>query len=51
MKTKLFISLAILISGTLLFSCSKSIEKKMAGTWKVEDVKFESSKSDGSCPA
>lgn len=42
MKSKLFISLVILISGTLLFSCSKSIEKKVAGTWKVEDVKFES---------
>ena len=41
MKSRLLITLAILISGTILFSCSRSIEKKIAGTWKVEDVKFD----------
>jgi hypothetical protein len=44
MKNRIIITLAILISGTLFFSCSKSIEKKMAGTWKVEDVKFNSAR-------
>lgn len=43
MKKSLFFSLIILISATFLFSCSKSIEKKIAGIWKVEDVTFESS--------
>jgi hypothetical protein len=43
MKSKLFISLAILISGMLFFSCTKSVEKKLTGMWKVEDVKFDSS--------
>lgn len=42
MNKKLLIILAVSISGALLFSCSKSIEKKIAGTWKVEDVKFDS---------
>jgi hypothetical protein len=41
MKNRILISLVILISGTILFSCSKSIEKRIAGTWKVEDVKFD----------
>lgn len=40
MKKRPFFILIILISAALLFSCSKSIEKKIAGTWKVEDVKF-----------
>jgi hypothetical protein len=43
MKKHILFSLVIIISGALLFSCSKSIEKKIAGIWKVEDVKFESS--------
>jgi hypothetical protein len=43
MKKSLLFSLIILISATLLFSCSKSIEKKIAGMWKVEDVKFNTS--------
>jgi len=34
--------LIIIFAGAVLFSCSKSIEKKIAGTWKVEDVKFDS---------
>jgi hypothetical protein len=42
MKNRIIFSLAILLAGALLFSCSKSIEKKLAGTWKVEDVKFDS---------
>lgn len=41
MNNRIIISLAILFAGTLLFACSKSIEKKIAGTWKVEDVKFD----------
>jgi hypothetical protein len=41
MKNRIIISLAILFAGAILFSCSKSIEKKIAGTWKVEDVKFD----------
>jgi hypothetical protein len=44
MNNRIIITLAILISGTLFFSCSKSIEKKMAGTWKVEDVKFNAAR-------
>jgi hypothetical protein len=44
MKNRILIFLAFFISATLLISCSKSIEKKLAGTWKVEDVKFDSSK-------
>jgi hypothetical protein len=43
MKNSILFSLVIIISGALLFSCSKSIEKKIAGIWKVEDVTFESS--------
>lgn len=34
--------LVLLILSVVMISCSKSIEKKIAGTWKVEDVKFES---------
>jgi hypothetical protein len=44
MKNRIIFSLDIILDGTLLFSCSKSIEKKLAGTWKVEDVKFDSSR-------
>ena len=43
MKSRQYVFFLILISGALMFSCSKSIEKKLAGIWKVEDVKFESS--------
>jgi hypothetical protein len=42
MKNRIIFSLAILLAGALLFGCSKSIEKKIAGTWKVEDVRFNS---------
>jgi len=44
MKNRILIYFIVVISGTLFFSCSKSIEKKIAGTWKVEDVKFDSSR-------
>jgi hypothetical protein len=44
MKKHIIISLVIVLSGAILFSCSKSIEKKISGTWKVEDVKFDSSR-------
>lgn len=43
MKNSLLILLVILISGAIFFSCSKPIEKKLAGMWKVEDVKFDTS--------
>lgn len=42
MKNRIILSLAITLSTVILFSCSKSIEQKLAGTWKVEDVKFDS---------
>jgi hypothetical protein len=41
MKNSVLISLVILLSAAILFSCSKPIQKKLAGKWKVEDVKFE----------
>ena len=41
MKNPIIISLVIILSGAILFSCSRSTEKKIAGTWKVEDVKFD----------
>lgn len=43
MKSRQYVFFLILISGALMFSCSKSIEKKLAGIWKVEDVTFETS--------
>lgn len=43
MKNRAFFFLIIFISGVLFFSCSKSIEKKIAGVWKVEDVQFNTS--------
>jgi hypothetical protein len=43
MKNRLLIVLVIFISAAFIISCSKSIEKKIAGTWKVEDVKFDAS--------
>lgn len=43
MKNRVLLFLVILLSGIIFFSCSKSIEKKIAGIWKVEDVKFNSS--------
>ncbi len=43
MQNRIIIFFIIILSGAILFSCSKSIEKKLAGTWKVEDVKFNTS--------
>jgi hypothetical protein len=42
MKRILSFGLGILFSGILLLNCTPSVEKKLAGTWKVEDVKFDS---------
>jgi len=42
MKNKVIAYLVIILSGILLFGCSQSEEEKLAGTWKVEDVKFDS---------
>ena len=44
MNFRINIALIIILTSTLLLSCSKSVEKKIAGTWKVEDVKFETAK-------
>lgn len=33
----------ILVAGFILFACSRPIEKKLAGTWKVEDVQIQTS--------
>ena len=43
MQNRIIIFFVIILSGVILFSCSKSIEKKLAGIWKVEDVKFNTS--------
>jgi hypothetical protein len=42
MRKRVIVSFIILFAGILLFSCSRSIEKKIAGIWKVEDVQFDS---------
>ncbi len=41
MSKRLVLYAAIIVAAMMLFSCSKSPEKKIVGTWKVEDVKFE----------
>jgi hypothetical protein len=42
MKNTTVISVALLaILLSIGISCSRPIEKKLAGTWKVEDVRFE----------
>jgi len=41
MKIPIRFAFLILLASFLLLSCSKSAENKIAGTWKVEDVKFE----------
>jgi hypothetical protein len=43
MKNSVLFSLVILLSSAIFFSCSRPIQKKLAGMWKVEDVKFETS--------
>lgn len=42
MKNRLLIIITFILSIGFLISCSKSPEKKIAGTWKVEDVRFDS---------
>jgi hypothetical protein len=41
MKIPIRFALLIILACFFLLSCSRSVEKKIAGTWKVEDVKFE----------
>ncbi len=41
MKNRASRVLIIILSSLILGSCSKPIEKKLAGTWKVEDVQFQ----------
>jgi len=43
MKTKVLFILTLAVAGFMLYSCSTSSENKIAGTWKVEDVIFDSS--------
>jgi hypothetical protein len=44
MKKVVIFTLIAFASSVLFFSCSQSPEKKIAGTWKVEDVKLDSPK-------
>ncbi len=44
MKIRILIAFISVLSVSLIVSCSGSKEKKIAGTWKVEDVRFESEK-------
>ncbi len=44
MKRNLSAILIIILSIVFIAGCSKTPEQKIAGTWKVEDVKFESVK-------
>jgi len=41
MKIPIRFALLILLACFFLLSCSRSVEKKLSGTWKVEDVQFE----------
>lgn len=41
MKTQTASLFIILLSIFILYGCSKPIEKKLAGTWKVEDMQFK----------
>ena len=41
MKRRLILPLVIIISGIVLISCARSVEKRLAGLWKVEDVTFD----------
>jgi hypothetical protein len=44
MKKSFSFIIIALFSTFLIISCSRSPEKKIAGTWKVEDVKFDSNR-------
>jgi hypothetical protein len=43
MKNNLLSFIIFILSSFLIISCSKPIEKKLAGIWKVEDVQFKTS--------
>lgn len=43
MKTRFLLFVFFSISGLIIVSCSRPIQKKLAGTWKVEDVQFKTS--------
>jgi hypothetical protein len=43
MNYRVFAFIVVILSAAILFSCSRPIQKKLAGMWKVEDVKFETS--------
>jgi len=43
MKNNLLSFILFILSSFLIISCSKPIEKKLAGIWKVEDVQFKTS--------
>jgi hypothetical protein len=42
MSNRIFSFSIFILSLALLFSCTKPIHKKLTGTWKVEDVQFNS---------
>lgn len=44
MKNPLIPIISVIVISVFLFSCSRSPEKKLPGTWKVEDVQFESAR-------
>lgn len=41
MKRDLILFFALIISVIIIQGCSKPIEKRLAGKWKVEDVQFK----------
>lgn len=41
---KILVIFIVVLSAGVFVSCSRSPEKKLAGTWKVEDVTFESNR-------
>lgn len=44
MRRILSFIIIVIMAAAIFSGCSKSPEKKLAGTWKVEDVTFESSR-------
>jgi hypothetical protein len=43
MNYRVFAFFFILFSAIILFNCTRPIQKKLAGNWKVENVQFETS--------
>jgi hypothetical protein len=41
MRNNAILFFTLLITALIIQSCSKPIEKRLAGTWKVEDVEFK----------